>query len=393
MTTLETLLVLYGVLAIGHLIVQTVLGHLEFRRERRLPFDPEWHPSVTVIVPVYNEDTGLLQRCLRSIERQDYPDLETLVVDDGSMSRNELLEVLEEYAGGQFRVLLKRENQGKRRSQAEVLDRARGEIIVTVDSDTSLEPDAVSYIVQRFKECGVAAVTGDVRVANRRTNLLTRLIGYRYWSAFHQERAAQSLFGVMMCCSGPFSAYRRDVVERVKDAYIGQTFLGRICTVGDDRHLTNLVLAAGYRTVFDQRATAWTQVPKTIPVYVRQQTRWNKSFYRELLWTARFAYRRHPYLSLDLAFQTLLPFMLVGALGAMVYQAVAIDLGHLWQYLAILVGIGLLRSLYGIVRTRDPGFLTFICYGVLHVTLLIPVRLYSLATLRRTHWGTRSAAA
>ena len=65
--------------------------------------------------------------------------------------------------------------------------------------------------------------------------LLTRLIGLRYWSAFHQERAAQSVFDVVMCCSGPAAAYRKELVDRVKDQYVTQVFLGRRCTFGDDR--------------------------------------------------------------------------------------------------------------------------------------------------------------
>jgi hyaluronan synthase len=117
-----------------------------------------------------------------------------------------------------------------------VLDEVAGELIVTTDSDTILPRTAVRQIVARFTNPSIGAVTGDVRVTNKQDNLLTRLISYRYWSAFHQERAAQSFFKVVMCCSGPFAAYRRDVVDRINDDYISQVFLGQICTCGDDRH-------------------------------------------------------------------------------------------------------------------------------------------------------------
>ena len=392
MNALQLYLVLYGTLALAHILVQILLGDLEFRRQKRLPFDPGWTPPVTVVVPIYNEEITVLHQCLRSIEAQRYPDVEAIVIDDGSIAREELVDVLDEFADSGFRVSLK-PNSGKRHSQRAVLDGASGQVIVTVDSDTALAPDAVRMIVQRMRDPRVGAVTGDVRVANRKTNLLTRLISYRYWAAFHQERAAQSLFGVVMCCSGPFSAYRRDVLDEVKHAYAEQRFLGRTCTFGDDRHLTNLVLARGYRAVFDQRAVALTQVPTNLFAYLRQQTRWNKSFYREMLWTARFAHRRHPYLALDLFLQAVLPFLLLGALGAVVYQAVAIDPAVAYRYLLVLVGIALLRSSYGLLRTRDRGFVTFILYGFMHVLLLIPVRLYALATIRRTQWGTRAAGA
>jgi hyaluronan synthase len=388
MSLLTAYLVVYGVLALSHIGIQLLFGHLDYRRQKRLPIDPNWTPSVTVLIPVYNEDIGVLDACLGSIERQNYPDLQVLVVDDGSANREALLQVLNQFSDGRFRVLLK-SNGGKRHSQHALLAAAEGDIAVTVDSDTVLDDDALRAIVQRFADPKVGAVTGEVGVENRKDNLLTRLIGYRYWSAFNQERAAQSLFKVVTCCSGPFSAYRKKLLNELKDEYLEQHFFGHACTFGDDRHLTNLVLRNGYQVVFDNRAVARTQAPTTLPRYLRQQTRWNKSFYREMLVTARFAHRRHPYMAVDLLLQAVLPFMLVTALFTMLYQAVFMDISHLWEYGLVLVGIALLRSGYGMLRTRDPSFLLFVVYGFLHVFLLIPVRLYALATLNRTGWGTR----
>jgi hyaluronan synthase len=387
-------LLVYGVLALSHLAVQLSLGHLDYRRQKRQPAPARgWTPLVSLVVTVYNEDLSVLHRCLRSIDSQDYPRLEAFVIDDRSSNRGDLMDVLEEFASGRFRVMLPDENRGKREAQRSVLDEISGEIIVTTDSDTILPRDAVSRIVRRFTDPTIGAVTGDVRVTNKRDNLLTRLISYRYWSAFHQERAAQSYFNVVMCCSGPFAAYRRVVVDRIKDDYVRQVFLGQLCTFGDDRHLTNLILREGYRVVFDNRAVVFTQVPTTLPKYIRQQVRWNKSFYREMLWTLKFAHRRHPYLGVDLFLQAVLPFMLMVALVATAYQAIFVDISHVWKYVAMLVAIALVRAGYGLVRTRDPGFLLFVVYGFLHVFVLIPTRLYALVTMKRTHWGTRTLPA
>jgi hyaluronan synthase/N-acetylglucosaminyltransferase len=389
---LSAYLVAYGVLALAHLGIQLLFGHLDFLRQKKLRIDHDWTPSVTVVVPVFNEEIGVLDACLGSIQRQDYPDLQVLVVDDGSANREQLMQILEQFSDGRFRVLLK-PNGGKRDSQRAVLAAAGGDVLVTVDSDTVLEDGAMRAIVQRFADPRVGAVTSEVTVENRRRNLLTRMIGYRYWSAFNQERAAQSLFKVVMCCSGPFSAYRRELIDDLKDEYAEQRFLGQVCTFGDDRHLTNLVLRQGHQVVFDSRARARTHVPTTLPQYLRQQTRWNKSFYREMLVTARFAHRRHPYMGADLICQAVLPFMLITALLAMLFQAAFIDVSHLWEYALVVVGIALARSFYGMLRTHDPGFLLFVLYGFLHVLVLIPVRLYSLATLNRSGWGTRGGRA
>lgn len=393
MSFVQIYFLIYGALSLVHIAMQMLFGHLEHRRQRRIarPDAAESSlPSVTVVVPSYNEDPALLHQCLLSIDRQEYPDIEAILVDDGSANLTDVIPVHDEFSAGRFRIVRQPDNRGKRSAQSVVFDEARGDIVVTIDSDTVLAPDAIRTIVRRFSDPRVGAVTGNVEVINNRHNLLTRLIAYRYWMAFNQERAAQSLFGVVMCASGPFSAYRRSIIDAVKDRYITQRFLGQVCTFGDDRHLTNLVLEAGHRVVYDEAAVARTHVPETIPFYLRQQVRWNKSFYREILWTLRFAHRRNGYLILDLALQIVLPFMLLVALGAAAYAATSAP-QTLWRYVAVIVGIGFARSLYGLLRTRSPGFLLFTSYGFIHVFLLIPTRLYALATMRRGQWGSRGS--
>ncbi|HWF74410.1 MAG TPA: EAL domain-containing protein [Solirubrobacteraceae bacterium] len=386
---IEIYLIVYGVLALGHIFLQMILGYMEHRRQAKRTY-AETTPRVTVVVPAYNEDPALLHRCLLSIDRQDYPEIEAIVVDDGSANVEAVLPVHDEFSSGRFRVILQPDNSGKRNCQAVVFEKAMGDIVITIDSDTVLSPDAIRKIVRRFEDPKVGAVTGDVQVINERQNLLTRLIAYRYWTAFNQERAAQSYFGVVMCASGPFSAYRRSIIDQVREAYIHQRFLGSYCSFGDDRHLTNLVLGLGYDVVYDEAAVAKTLVPHKVRGYLRQQLRWSKSFYREILWTARFVRKRHWYMGLDLGLQTFMPFALIAAIGLTIYAAI-INPSTLLRYAAIVVGIGFIRALTGLARTRKPGFLLFTLYGFIHVFLLIPVRICALATMGKGGWGTRMA--
>jgi hyaluronan synthase/N-acetylglucosaminyltransferase len=390
MSFINIYLIVYGVVALGHIALQVLLGHLEHRRQGRLTYAGST-PRVTVVVPAYNEDPALLHRCLMSIDRQDYPEIEAIVVDDGSLNVEELLPVHDEFSRGKFRIVLQPDNRGKRNCQAVVFEHALGDIVVTIDSDTVLSHDAIRKIVRRFENPKVGAVTGNVEVINQRQNLLTRLIGYRYWMAFNQERAAQSYFGVVMCASGPFSAYRRSIIDEVRDAYVSQRFFGKNCTFGDDRHLTNLVLGLGYDVVYDEAAVARTRVPSRISDYVRQQVRWNKSFYREILWTAKFVHKRNAYMALDLSLEVIMPFALLVAVGLTIDIAITAP-AELLRYAAIVGGVGLARAVYGLARTKSPGFLLFLLYGFIHVLLLVPVRLYALATIGRGGWGTRGAA-
>lgn len=387
-------LTIYGALALSHILIQIWLGHLEYKRQSHKKFQKfhnNHYSSITVVVPSYNEEPEVLYDSIESIYNQKFKDLEIIIVDDGSSNFDELNEkVYKKFNHGRLRLIRSKKNVGKRNAQKLAFDEAKGDIIVTVDSDTILRSSTIlNKIIRRFKDPKVGAVTGDVQVENKNKNLLTRMIGYRYWTAFHQERAAQSYFSVMMCCSGPFSAYRRDILEKVKERYVSQVFLGRTCTFGDDRHLTNLILEDGWKAVFDHEASVYTHVPENLRDYIKQQIRWNKSFYREMLWTLKFSHRHHIYMMYELIMQFILPFLLIAALAAMAYQAVFVDVNAVWKYLTILIGIALLRSLYGMHRTKDKGFGLFVIYGFIHVLLLIPTRLYALATINKTKWGTR----
>lgn len=391
---------LYGFLALGHIVAQMIFGHLNYRRQkedRNTVYTGEYLPSVGIIVPVYNEEHDTLKRALDSMRWNGYKgEIQVYVVDDGSKNIDELDKLYAYFANEvaeTFKVY-RCENRGKRRAQYEALDQMarnkfKPEIVITVDSDTLITYGAVDKLVKTFRDESVGAATGHVLALNRDTNILTRLINYRYWMAFNQERAAQSYFKVLMCCSGPFSAYRGNVIRGLAHKYISQKFFGKYCTYGDDRHLTNLVLEEGWNVVYNNDAEALTQVPTTLKAYLKQQLRWNKSFYREMLWTLKAVSRHHWYLLYDLTMQFVLPFLLMGALAHSLYVAIFLDHKHAFAYVGVLMGVALIRVSYGLFRTKDLGFYWFLVYGFFHVLLLIPNRILALATLNDGKWGTR----
>ncbi len=360
----------------------------------RSPWSAGAWPSVDVVVPVYNEHPDDLARCCEALLAQDYPGALTVVlVDDGSPNRADVLPVLERYGRlPGWRVLLPEDNAGKRHAQHLAMAGCRGDLVLTIDSDTQVAPDGVRRMVEQFDDPRVGAATGSVRVSNAATNLLTRLIDLRYWVAFHQERASHALAGAVLCCSGPLSMYRREVLADVWGAYVAQRFRGEPCTYGDDRHLTNLVLDAGWRTVFAPYAGCITSAPTTLRGYLKQQTRWNKSYYRELLWTLAFLPRLSRLMAAEVLLQAALPFLLTAAVGATVWRAVTEGPQVLVRYAVVVSVMAVAHCLFALVRTRDPRFLLFVVYGFLHAALLIPVRLRALTSLGDTSWGTREAA-
>ncbi len=418
--SLRIVFTLYMVLVLGHLFLERLYAYRSARRSRQRTRvesgQGSYLPGVDVVVPCFNEDRELLAACCRSLEEQDYPGrLCIWIVDDGSANRDDLRQVFERYAvpehvtvdrdasdtclGDPFpsagpdrrewRVLLLTRNVGKRLAQHAGLRLGTGELAITIDSDTSIEPDGVSAIVSALRDPLVGAATGNISVSNAKTNLLTWLISKRYLIRFELERAAQAAFDSVLCCSGPFSIYRRTALQRVWTDYVQQRFLNTRCIAGDDLHLTNLILADDHRVLYEPRALALTHVPTTIRQYLQQQLRWNRSFYRELIWTTPVLVRRwrHAYLAVDVAARALLPFLLMAALLLWLGEGVVVGRALFVNDLSLIGAMTLVNAAFVIAHTRNPAF--FLLYGLLHVTLLLPTRLHALVSLADNSWGTR----
>ncbi len=132
MNILSIFLTAYGVLAISHILFQMILGHLEHRRQKHTKFKTfhtGYKPSVTVVVPVYNEDPIILEQCIKSIYDQKYKKLEIIVVDDGSATAQHLdKQVYKKYNHGRLRTIMVKDNIGKRGVQKIAFDEAVGEL-------------------------------------------------------------------------------------------------------------------------------------------------------------------------------------------------------------------------------------------------------------------------
>lgn len=373
---------IYGLVAVSRIIFQVVTAWLERKQTYRLT----QLPMATLIVPAYNEEITAFEKAVASFGRQDYPRLETIVIDDGSDNSDALQTVCARY-GIRYHLA---DHGGKREAMYVGFSLAdpSSSVIVTGDSDTALAPNAVTNLIACLtSDPRIGAVTGYVAAQNETQNLLTRIVALRYWMAFNVERASQSYFGCVTCVSGPLGAYRRELIEQVKDKFVSQTFMGKQCTFGDDRHLTNLILGLGYKVKFS-KAVAYTEVPATVQQFIKQQARWGKSHWREMVWQAKALPKQSAYLSYDFATTLLLPFLLTVSLVRYGYLSLEtpIVLGYMG---ANLLGMSLIRVVPPLVETRNPWFLAFPVYSVFHLIVLLPLKFWSLATVNITAWGTR----
>lgn len=391
-----------GEIGLAFLALKLVLSSSARRHPAELDAEPAANLRVVVLVAMYNEDPEIIRRSIRSmLEQTRLPD-RIRVVDDGSKSNDAVEAVKKARVGSEHRVLVSRHrvNRGKREALATA---ARAEpdadIFVTVDSDTVLDPHAIEALIHVFRDRTVFGATGLVRVLNRRRNLLTRLIDLRYANAFLLDRGFQSALGSVLCACGSLAAWRRRVLMDNLDDFVDQRFLGQRCTYGDDRRLTNYALTAG-RVLLARDAIAYTAAPERFSHFVRQQTRWCRSFVRESLWAVMNLPFSRPALWLSLAEFTgwiLLTIIVTLVMVTMPFIGARFGLATLGAYIVFTSLVAWVRSARWFDakvgdETRRERVVTFLLaplYAVLGLVVLLPLRFVGVATLRTTSWGTR----
>lgn len=307
------------------------------------------------------------------------------------LSAEERAQRLQELRSDKQFICLLQPKRGKREALYTAfqmhIDRG-ADAVFTTDSDTRVEPDAIEKMAQLLKDPGIGAVTGNVAIDNIH-NWLSFLSSLRYWFAFNLERAAQSYFGVVSCVSGPLGLYRREVLQKILDPWVHQTFLNQRCTYGDDRHLTNRVLELGKKVVFTPYATCKTETPTQYRRWLLQQTRWSKSYYREFLLNAQWFHKHPLWLAYDLVYQALYPFFLLFSIGLQIGLYLQYNsLFFLKVWIATILLGGFLRVLFSFIFTRDLRFIFFMFYGFLYIFGLLPSKLFAVATLWDVQWGT-----
>jgi hyaluronan synthase len=367
---------------------------LWFRYRPTAPAQYAAAPSLTVVIPAYNEG-AMVARTIESVAGADYPPgrLEIMVVDDGS--RDDTWSHIERAAAHHPQLVTTLrfpQNRGKRAALEQGFRNARGEIVVTIDSDSIIERDTLLAIAGPFRDPKVGAVAGKVAVYNRRAGIIPRMLHVRFVLSFDMLRAAQSTFGTVYCCPGALSAYRLSVVREVIDAWMGQRFLGVPSTYGEDRALTNFILAKGYDTVFQRSAVVHTVVPVTYSKLCKMYLRWDRSYVREEIRFARIVWKR-PWRSRLVAIvdslMTVLRYPAGYAILAMLLAAVASEPMTL---LRVLFAIGVMSTFYMLYYLRSERSWDLV-YGILYAYFsffaLFWIFPYALLTLRARSWMTR----
>ncbi len=275
-----------------------------------------YEPTVTVVIPLFNEGKSIYQTVASLIAAQ-YPNqkLEVVVVDD--CSTDDSYEWANKAAQDfdHVKVMQNPCNMGKRMGINRAVREARSEIIISVDSDVLVYPTAIRELVKHFAEPDIAAVGGRIHVSNPNDNWLTKLQTIKYY--FGQEHLKNLERGLrsVLCLSGCLTAYRRHVLLELEPDLEKRNILGVQIKYGEDRYLTHKIVDRGYRTVMTMDAMCFTKAPTKLRAYWNQQLRWKRSNIVDFITGVPFAWRLHPLLCIQYLSMLLLlvvyPFVII----------------------------------------------------------------------------------
>ena len=223
------------------------------------PYDP----SVCVILAGLNEAATIVAT-LESVWNS-YPKLEIIVVDDGSSDG--MAELAGEFASTHDNILvLRKPNRGGKSSALNfAIPFTKAEVVICVDTDSHLEPNAIFEIVQPFADPQVGAVAGTVLARNADINVVSQLQAAEYLRSIFLGRMLSSRLGILGIVSGAFGAFRREAIMATGGWDVGP---------GEDGDLVLRLRKAAWKIVHAPYAQCLTNVPLGWKQLFRQRRRW-----------------------------------------------------------------------------------------------------------------------
>jgi len=362
--------------------------------------DGPFRPPVSVLVPVYHEQSTALIESLGSMIRYTSAEDEILALIDvrdkaaltpGALPHHPRLKILVA-------------PPGKRPALVAGFQAAVNPIVLITGSDTQFNRNTVSELVKPFIDPQVGGVTGQVVTSNDRG-----IGGKCYeWGLVLRNKMiypAMSRSNTVHVMNGECYAVRRELALKLTPEFLNQKFLGKLCDSGDDGWMTTLVLKENYKTVYQSTAIAYTNPPNSFDEFLRQQLRWNRNSTRRSLMvlTRAWAYK-HGFMYPFQLFIALvkLPFWVVVIALAAYRFFFGHDIGvvaaswfdpwwHIFRPLIFVVGVVIIRALRGLpYLISEPKALLFLpLYAFISPFILAPYKLYAMMTARDTKWLTR----
>lgn len=233
-----------------------------------------YYPRVSVIVPAWNEEVGLIST-VNTILDSTYRNVEIVVVNDGStdesdammkkflrnykrrkISKNKRIDIIYHY----------KENGGKGRALNRGIELSTGEIIMSIDADCIVAPDAIANFVKCFEDKKVMAAVGNVKIGNTKT-VIGMIQHLEFLFSFYFKKA-ESLINTIYIIGGAAGAFRKEVFRKI-GVYNHEN-------ITEDIELSVRIQKAGMKIVYAHDALVYTEGATTLRGLMAQRLRWKR---------------------------------------------------------------------------------------------------------------------
>lgn len=226
-------------------------------------------PTFSVIIPAHNEEHTIL-RCMESVVASHYPydSFQIIVADDGSTDQTvRLVKKYKKENDLNFISVVSLPHGGKARALNAAISKAKGELTMCLDADSTVEPDALAKAAAHFQNPSLVALAANVKIID--DGSLLSLIQFFEYLICYQMKRAQTVFNVEYIIGGIGSTFRRTMLTQI--GFYDTN------TVTEDIDLTMKIIRQGnkeHRVAYGADVVVHTEAVKSIGGLIRQRFRW-----------------------------------------------------------------------------------------------------------------------
>ncbi len=222
-------------------------------------------PSVTFIVPAYNEERHI-GKCLKSLSKLDYPKnkLKIIVVNDGSTDRTE--EIAKNFPG--VKVVNKKNEGSKAAALNYGIKFVKTELVACMDADSVATGNYLKKVVSHFKDDRIGAVTTAIKI-----NKISTLASKIQWVEYLMSVVFRKLFALLDCqfvIPGPGGIYRTEVLKKMGDFETEN--------LTEDMEMALRLQVHGYKIENCLDAYVYTACPSSFKDLFKQRMRWYRGY-------------------------------------------------------------------------------------------------------------------